>query len=88
MKAHATKPMNINGTILTDEMLAHLNDFEQDDMAKHYCDNLDFLKDFLIKLLGDNHTEADTKKLIEVLTDVTYLHDFMKLFVIEEEEAA
>jgi hypothetical protein len=42
----------------------------------------------MIKLLGDNYTEADTQKLIETLSDIVYLHNFMKSLVLEIEEAA
>ena len=77
--------MNINGTILTDEMLEQIRGFEQDDAARCYCNNLSILKDLLIKQLGD--IEIDMQKQIEILTDVVYLHDFMKLFIIEKEEA-
>jgi hypothetical protein len=87
MRTQEAKPLNINGAILTDEMLNKLNDFEQDDMAKSYCDNLSFLKDFLIRYLGGERPEVDMQKLIGILTDVTYLHNFMKLFIIENGEA-
>jgi hypothetical protein len=87
MRTQEAKPLNINGAILTDEMLEQINDFEKKEAAMGYCDNLSFLKDFLIRYLGGERPEVDMQKLIGILTDVTYLHNFMKLFIIENGEA-
>jgi hypothetical protein len=88
MRTHETKPMNINGAVLTSEILEQIKNMEAEESAVAYCENLDFLKDFFIKYLGGERPEVDMQKLIGILTDVTYLHTFMKSLIIETEEAA
>jgi hypothetical protein len=78
--------VNINGALLTDDILEKIKEFEAAEMAESYCESLETLKNFFIKYLGGQRPELEQRDLITLLTDITYLHDFMKLLPCKIEE--
>jgi hypothetical protein len=80
--------VNINGAVLTDDILEKIKEFETEELAKSYCESLEILKNFFIKYLGGERPELEQMDLILILNDITYLHDFMKLLPCKIEEGA
>jgi hypothetical protein len=74
------KQMNINGAILTDEIIKELINLEEEDSADDYCECITNMNKFLVKCLDGAMPEMKDRELIHYLNYLAYFHDFFRLF--------
>jgi hypothetical protein len=78
MKTQKNNDMNINGALLSEELLNEICYFQGEDTAADYIEDIMNMQRFFIGYLGANMND---KSAIVYLGTLQRLHDFLKITV-------
>ncbi|MDR1348960.1 MAG: hypothetical protein LBJ63_11160 [Prevotellaceae bacterium] len=83
MNTEKLQAVNINGAVLTDELIEKITHIQKEGYASYYYNSLDSIKNIFIQY-SDDINSLEFKDVMTILNDIVALQEFMQMFKIRE----